>query len=514
MTGKQSSGEPIVASGAGRASRHAVLGAGAILLGQLARFVRPVFWIVAIRIFGPDQAGQFSVAVAILELTRQFTSSGIADAVVLFTSREIGRPEGEERLYNALANALWLITAIGAAVVAFVLLGGHEMIAAISRRELLDHWALILVWGVPLLALAETLVAATRAHMVMKWHALILGVLQPALQLLLVALLYGLGFGADALAWGWLLGIAGTVIIALPVFGRYFDLGKLARHVLHPRWHGEMMRFTWPQNLNMTFNYFATSLDVVLLAALGVSSPQIALYYAGVQITRNLRSIKVAFGSSFGPIIARFHVDRRHDELAAMYHQMSRLALSLVLPAALAAGALQADLLKLFDPGFTDGTGFVFLLLAVPILVCGLGLSGNIIVMSGYSGWNVLNSVAAAILNLALNLWLIPIHGLFGAALATFLATAFVQGLMVLELRWLLNVSVAPAQLIRPLFGAALAGAALLIAIPRCTGPGQRIFVTMLAVLGYLAWMWFVGMEPEEREKVLRRLRGGKGGQE
>ncbi len=504
--------QPIVAGSAGLAARHTVLGAVTSFLGLLARLVRPVFWIAAIRLYGPDAAGQFAIAVALLELTRQFTSSGIADAVVLFTSREIGRPDGEDRLYQALATAIWLTAVTGAVVVGFVVLGGHIWIATFTQRELLGGWGVILVWGIPLLALAETLIAATRAHMVMKWHALILGALQPGLQVAFVLLFYSLGFGANGLAWAWLLGIACTLLAALPVFGHYFDLSRLALHVLRPRWHGELMRFTWPQNLNMTFNYFATNLDVLMLAALSVPSAQIALYYAAVQLTRNLRSIKVAFGLSFGPVIARFHVDRRTAELATMYHELSRLALSLVLPATLVVGALQADLLRLFDPSFTDRTGFVFLLLALPILSCGLGLSGNIVVMTGLSGWNALNSIVAALLNFTLNLWLIPAHGLLGAALATLLAAAFVQGLTLLELRWLLHIRVAPAQLLRPLAGAALIAAGLFLAIPRCSGTGQRLVVTALALLAYFGWMWRVGMRPDERERVLRRLdRGGDG---
>lgn len=504
--------EPVVAAGPEVVTRRTLQGAVVNLVGLLARFVRPLFWIAATRLYGPSRIGEFAIAVSLLELTRQFTSSGVADAVTMFLSQDIGRDGKEERLYKTLANAFWFIIFSGGVIIAFVFLGGHLWVASLTHREMLVDWAPVLVWGIPVLALAEMLVAATRAHMVMKWHAIILGILQPSLQLLFVVLFYVLGFEQEGLAWGWLAGVVGTSLAALVVFSRYFNPIKLVSRLPRPGWHGKMMSFVWPQNLNMTFGYFVTNLDLLMLGVLGVPSAQIAFYFAGIQLTRNLRSIKVAFGSSFGPVIARFSVDRRTDELNIMFQRMSRLALSLVLPVALVVGTLRADLLLLFDSGFTWDSRFVLLLLVVQVLVSGLGLSGNLVVMSGFVGWNLFNSVVAAALNLVLNIWLIPIYGLWGAALATLLAAVLNQTLMALQIRWLLNVRIAPLQLAGPL-AAALCALALWAIIPSGNSVGLRVLATATVLVSYAGMWWMFGkknrggMPASLRQKLGGRIR-------
>ena len=66
-------------------------------------------------------------------------------------------------------------------------------------------------------------------------------------------------------------------------------------------------------------------------------------------------------------------------------------------------------------------------LLVPPILSCSVGLAGNIIVMTGHSTWNLINSVSVALLNVIFNYLLIPQYGLLGAAYATALAATAIS---------------------------------------------------------------------------------------
>ena len=85
------------------------------------------------------------------------------------------------------------------------------------------------------------------------------------------------------------------------------------------------------------------------------------------------------------------------------------------------------DIFFLIPKGETYGEGkYVVLFLALTkVFDIATGLNSEIILYSKYFKWGTLFIVASAILSVLLNLWLIPIHGFLGAAIATALTTLF-----------------------------------------------------------------------------------------
>lgn len=85
------------------------------------------------------------------------------------------------------------------------------------------------------------------------------------------------------------------------------------------------------------------------------------------------------------------------------------------------------DIFFLIPKGETYGEGkYVVLFLALTkVFDIATGLNSEIILYSKYFKWGTLFIVASAILSVLLNLWLIPLYGFLGAAIATALTTLF-----------------------------------------------------------------------------------------
>ncbi|WP_229254154.1 lipopolysaccharide biosynthesis protein [Dyadobacter sp. NIV53] len=85
------------------------------------------------------------------------------------------------------------------------------------------------------------------------------------------------------------------------------------------------------------------------------------------------------------------------------------------------------DIFFLIPKGETYGEGkYVVLFLAlVKVFDIATGLNSEIILYSRYFKWGTLFIVGAAAISVLLNLWLIPLHGFVGAAIATALTTLF-----------------------------------------------------------------------------------------
>ena len=507
MQAGPASGPPSPWPELGHLTTRVVGGAGVNLLGILGRFSFLLFWLAATRLYGVERTGQFAVAYATLEVCRQFTASGFADGLVLFFARALGTGEGRAtEMRQALAMTIWLIAGIGAALALAVMAGAGEWISAVTMRPAIAGWAPILVAGLPLLALAESLLAATRSLMVMKWHAMIMGGLHPAILLLSAVALFLLGHEENGLAWAWLTSCALALVAAIAVFARYFGAGLLLRAMARPRWHPDLLRFVMPQNINLTFNHFASGIDVLLLGLFQVSSASIALYAAGVQLTRNLRSLKVAMGASFGPVIARLHEEGRHSELELLYSRLSRYGLLVIIPPVLFVAILKDPLLALFDPSFASSDSeFIYILLALPLVACAVGLSGNLVAMTGHSGLNLAVSLAGAATNLALSALFIPIFGLEGAAIATLATTVVTYGLSIALVRRLFGIRTRLAPLLPAVLAGCLVALAALLGAPVVPSGWRQVLQAMIAVLAF-AGIAFAFLLTAAEQRAIRRL--------
>jgi O-antigen/teichoic acid export membrane protein len=304
--------------------------------------------------------------------------------------------------------------------------------------------------------------------------------------------------------------------VALFVFGRYFSYAKLLGQFLRFRSSGALVWFAIPQCLNTTFNTFITNVDVIMLGYFGVDERMLWAYGMGSQIVRNIRQIKLALSGSFAPVVARLHGRGDMIGMSESFSMVTRWITSLGLPLALAVAVLRLDLLRLFDGTYDGETAFMLLLLAPPLLSCCCGLAGNLIIMTGHSGWNLFNSATVAVVNVVLNLLLIPRFGIIGAAVATVIASSAISALQLIEARKLLGVGLIPARIYKPYLAMALPVAGILAA--HMIGPvmdslGGRLAAVAVAVVLFVVGLLILKIDERDRRFFFPWLPGkaGKG---
>jgi O-antigen/teichoic acid export membrane protein len=103
-------------------------------------------------------------------------------------------------------------------------------------------------------------------------------------------------------------------------------------------------------------------------------------------------------------------------------------------------------------------TGFMIILTIVPLLSCGIGLAGNVITMTGHSGWNLFNSGVTAGLGIVTAALLIPEWGIFGAALAAAVSAVLMRSRQLVEVRFLIGFRLSPSRLYKPYLAALISG--------------------------------------------------------
>jgi O-antigen/teichoic acid export membrane protein len=239
--------------------------------------------------------------------------------------------------------------------------------------------------------------------------------------------------------------------MALWIYGRELAWQPLARAFREFEIDREMLAFALPQNLNMTLERFITNIDIIMLGLFGVSASTTGFYGAGAMIVRELQSIKQVFSNAFAPHIVRLHRQQQTHQLSESFSRTSRWIISLAIPALLAVAVLRSDLLRLVHPDFAGEPAlFMLLLLPIPYLQCGFGLAGNIVVMTGHSRLNLLNSSTTGAANIALNVWLIPLLGPVGAAAASALSSLLKAVMEVVEARYVARARLLWSEIYKP----------------------------------------------------------------
>lgn len=427
--------------------KKVVLGTVVMVGGGLAFALYQASDFLLERIFGLAAFGRYVVVLSLVEFLGHLLLAGFLDAVTVFVSRAIHR-EGQEpelrsdnpQLNRVLATCI-LVPFLAALVIAGGIYLGTDLLyeSLWSRhdpaiKELLG----VAVWVLPLMVLMHVPVEALKAHLNVSASVFVTQVLFPYGVLgLAFGLHYWGGMGIEAMAYALVLSALFCVPISVFLCARSIRVLPVLRALLTQGPDREVLAFAVPQSLNMAFNLGMVRIDALVLSAIpGVSAQAIGLYGLAVRATQLIRLLKLAFSGMFGPLAAKYHASGNREGLREALHSFTRLSCVLTIPAWLIVMALFPDYAATHAPLLaSEGLDFVWILTIGPVLGGFIGFAGNLLLMTGHAKVLLLNSSLAALLNLGLNLWMIPRWGLVGAATATGIAGTAMAVAQMVEMR-------------------------------------------------------------------------------
>ncbi len=411
-------------------------GAGLILFSE----------ILMARILGAAGYGLFATVMAWLQVLVMVALLGSNHLLLRFVPTYVAT--GEWPLLRGLlrhCGRISVVVGAGVFLVAVLLLSGlGERVAAETR------WAFLIGMAVlPVAALSLQRQAILRGlHRVAVALSPEL-IARPALLMLLAAgMVWGLGRAVTAPV---ALAMNGAALIAAYLLGRYWQAAALPAEVRavppatrSPEW----LRIAVPLFLIAGAQLLIVRMDIMLLGAL--AGHEDAGRYAAASRVADLIVFALASANVIvAPLIAGLHARGDAAGLQRMLAALAKGVLLLTVPLVAVVGLFGRPILGLF------GAGYEVAYLPLLILVCGQvvnALSGPVDFVMSMTGQQVrmLQILAlATALNLALNLALIPLLGLVGAAIATAGTTVFWNLLMRRAVRLRLGVDASVLVLLR-----------------------------------------------------------------
>lgn len=159
-------------------------------------------------------------------------------------------------------------------------------------------------------------------------------------------------------------------------------------------------------------------MDVFMIGIM-LDMEQVGLYSAAARYAQFLAFGLGAVNTLLAPTMARLHTGGHGAELQRAITGGALLAAVLTLPGAALLVLFGRPLLELFGADFAAAYPALVALVVPQAVAAMTGLAASLTVMCGHNAAMAVGLVASVLLNVALNLLLIPAWGLLGAAVAT-----------------------------------------------------------------------------------------------
>ncbi|MFL5669946.1 MAG: oligosaccharide flippase family protein [Chloroflexota bacterium] len=406
--------------GADDAARKHIRGSSLLFVGRLISVVaNMVVQVLLVRYLGRTDFGAFAYALSVVSLVQLAITLGMDRAVPRFLAMYDERSD-HPKLLGTVLLSIGSILALGVVVVALAQAIGIRLLGQgqVEAAALLS----ILIFLAPIRALEEVQLGILATFAKPRAIFLRRNVLAPVLNLVVVGLLVLRDADATFVAVGYVVAAALGLALSFSLAASALATRGVG-HAVRERsigWPlGSMLVFALPLLTTDALYVLINSSDAIfLLNSHGADA--VAAIRAVVPIATLNLLVMTAFTPLYTPLLARLHERGEDRAVADLYWQTAIWVAVITFPFLLGVIALALPLtVLLFGQGYASSAPLLVILCVGYYVNAALGFNGLTVRILGRMRTLVLINLAAAGVNIGLNLLLVPPLGPLGAAIAT-----------------------------------------------------------------------------------------------
>jgi O-antigen/teichoic acid export membrane protein len=482
-------------------------GAGIVFFGTAAGLIfRYGFHVLAARGLGPGLFGTFFLGLSIYQILEMLAQFGLPSGVVRYVAIFYGQGD-IPRIKGTIRSALRIVWMTSVLLAAAVFLLAQPLAGGVFQNPAAAVVLIALAALLPFSSTTAVFVHAAQGFHRMRDRVIVTEILEPAGRVFLVVLLLLFGLRLEGVLAAYALPvILGSFIAWRLIRKRFSPLSD--RSILPVMETTRLLSFSWPLLFLQFIGVLLLWTDTLMLGIFRTAA-EVGVYGA-VQRTTVLGTIVLsAFNTVFAPLISRLHDQARLAELRSLFQTIAKWVFTFSLPLYVGLFLLRKPILGLFGPEFVAGAPALAVLAAGYLVHSGTGSTGVLISMSGKPAINLMNMSVFFVLNIVLNLILIPKYGLLGAAAATGATLAAGNIVSVVITRVMFKVYPFRADFLKPV-GSGLLSAGLFwlvrdVLFPR--HPAGIVAGGLLFFLSYFILLIVMGLSAEDKDALdqLRR---------
>lgn len=281
----------------------------------------------------------------------------------------------------------------------------------------------IIAIAIPFNVLLDLALGALRAVQRPVERSLTQSILFPIVRFGLIVLLVVLGYGSAGAAAAYVGAALVTALLALYYVHRHTSLFAFdTPATLQPR---SLLSFSIPLMGSTIIVNLMNNVDTFLVGALATATGDVGQYNAAFVLAQISLLFYTSLGFMYVPEVSRLHAEEGREQARAVYQAMTKWILFASLPFTLTALVYPEFVMTfVYTPVYRQA--------ALPFVVLTLGLlthvvvghNNNTLLALGNTRAILLVDVVTLLINVVLNVTLIPVYGILGAAVAT--AAAYV----------------------------------------------------------------------------------------
>ncbi len=398
--------------------------------------------IIIARYFGPEIYGLLILSTMIIAWLISLSSFGLIEGILRFISFYRGKDEiNKIRYVFRWSRKIFLIFSISFAIMLFFSSG--FVAENIMHNEELTLFLKIFSFLIPLAVFGNTFLSIIKAYEMIKIHTFILNFLENSVKVLLLVLFIFVGLKKEAVIFSYALAIATTFLASYYVcririnslFKKYILTSeqehnlrnKLIGYSLPLLFSGVMYSLIYGAD-SFLIGYFKNIYDV-------------GIYNSAVPIALIINIIPGLFIALFFPLVNKEYAKNNLKLIENLSKQVGKWIFIMGLPIFI--------LILLFPEFILDslfGEEYIMASNALRILSVGalfsaiFSIPNQLILMKGRSKTILFDLSASVILNLLLNLLLIPSYGIVGASIATTISSIFLGLLYLFQCKYYLSI--------------------------------------------------------------------------
>lgn len=366
---------------------------------------------VMARYLGPDGLGLFFMVTMIASIIALIAGIGINGAVVKYVAEN----KDDKNKLHAVFSSACITVAIFGVVASVVLFAFSDKLAGIFNMPSLSYLLKIYAFVLPFSLMYSVILGLLNGLREMKYYSFF-NTLNGVMIFLFVMAFLILGFGVKGAVIGDMLAMIVVIAIAgvtMRKFVRFtvFDYRKNTEMLIS---FGSRMMF------GNAINQINAQVDIIMIGYF-LTAGDVGFYAVAISLSRFFWRVPLSIQTITYPATTEYWSKGNHEALNKMVDKSMKYSACILLPIGLAVWFFAKDIITLIFGG-----DFIYAVLPLQILLIGTVIRGIIAQpiggsLSGIGRPDLSFKISAfvTIINIPLNILLIPLYGISGAALAT-----------------------------------------------------------------------------------------------
>ena len=420
------------------------------IIGNLFSKICKYFCIFfAIRVLGVVDYGHYVLGLTIISLGTIFSNIGLSYGIFRFVPIFRAKKDLEKiKGVIVFCGKLLFFNSVIVSISLFCL--SDYLSNTVFVKPELNVFLRVLVFALPFTIITMFSDNVFKGFNKIKYKVITEDIFIMTLRLILFGACMILGLKAYNILYSYVITlISGSILGLYFVFKLFPDL--LNRSIKAVYSTKEIISYSLPLFLSRFLALILNRIDIIMIGYY-LPSEDIGIYSISNRLAEVVFFIAVSIFAVFSPTIAEEFGKGKKDNIKFYLQKVTKVTLMLTTPIFFVIILLSDELLGIFGDEFISGKVPLNILAVSFLLNSILGYYGQVLGVTGRSKLIFLNSFFGAIINIILNLILIPKYGLIGAALATGSSIFLVNIARVLEVYYLDKLIALKYDLFYPVF--------------------------------------------------------------